>query len=190
MQETPQTQVQSHGLGRFPGEGNGNPLQYSCLKNPMDRGVWRATVNGVTRIGPNWAHMLHLSIYWHPHVPDIVLGPGVVEMNKMFFLPVRLLCPWNFPGKNTGVDCHFLLQGIFSTQELKLCLLHLLHRQLDSLPLAPCGKPQCSSNYYITILYCSSITILLSYSIIMLSISLIKVNSLKARHVCLCMLNC
>ena len=36
------------GLGRFPGEGNGNPLQYSCLGNPMDR-AWRATVHGVTR---------------------------------------------------------------------------------------------------------------------------------------------
>ena len=32
------------GLGRSPGEGNGNPLQYSCLKNPMDRGAWQATV--------------------------------------------------------------------------------------------------------------------------------------------------
>ena len=30
------------GSGRFPGEGNGNPLQYSCLRNPMDRGAWRA----------------------------------------------------------------------------------------------------------------------------------------------------
>ena len=37
------------GLGRSPGEGNGNPLQYSCLGNPMDRGVWRATVHGVTK---------------------------------------------------------------------------------------------------------------------------------------------
>ena len=36
------------GLGRSPGEGNGNPFQYSCLENPMDRGAWRATVNGVT----------------------------------------------------------------------------------------------------------------------------------------------
>ena len=36
-------------LGRSPGVGNGNPLQYSCLKNPMDRGVWRATVHGVTK---------------------------------------------------------------------------------------------------------------------------------------------
>ena len=37
------------GLGRFPGEGNGNPLQYSCPGNPMDRGAWWATVRGVTR---------------------------------------------------------------------------------------------------------------------------------------------
>ena len=37
------------GLGRAPGEGNGNPLQCSCLENPMDRGAWQATVYGVTR---------------------------------------------------------------------------------------------------------------------------------------------
>ena len=35
--------------GRSPGEGNGNLLQYSCLKNPTDRGAWRATVHGVTQ---------------------------------------------------------------------------------------------------------------------------------------------
>ena len=39
------------GLGRSPGEGNGNPLQYSCLENPMDRGTWQATVYGVARVG-------------------------------------------------------------------------------------------------------------------------------------------
>ena len=37
------------GLGRSPGEGNGNPLQYSCLENPMDRGGWWATVRGVAK---------------------------------------------------------------------------------------------------------------------------------------------
>ena len=37
------------GLGRSPGGGHGNPLQYSCLENPMDRGAWRATVHGVTK---------------------------------------------------------------------------------------------------------------------------------------------
>ena len=35
--------------GRSPGEGNGNPLQYSCLENPMDRRAWWATVHGVTK---------------------------------------------------------------------------------------------------------------------------------------------
>ena len=37
------------GLGRSTGEGNGNPLQYSCLENPMDRGAWQATVHGVAK---------------------------------------------------------------------------------------------------------------------------------------------
>ena len=41
------------GLGRSPGEGNGNPLQYSCLENPMDRGAWQATVHGVERVRHN-----------------------------------------------------------------------------------------------------------------------------------------
>ena len=39
------------GLGRFSGEGNGNPLQYSHLENPMDRGDWQVTVHGITRVG-------------------------------------------------------------------------------------------------------------------------------------------
>ena len=37
------------GLGRSAGEGNGNPFQYSCLENPMDRGAWWATVHGVAK---------------------------------------------------------------------------------------------------------------------------------------------
>ena len=39
------------GLGRSPGGGHGNPLQYSCLENPMDRGAWQAAVHGVTESG-------------------------------------------------------------------------------------------------------------------------------------------
>ena len=38
------------GLGRSPGEGNGNPLQYSCLENTMDGGAWRATVHSVAEL--------------------------------------------------------------------------------------------------------------------------------------------
>ena len=48
------TRVQS--LGREdPGEGNGNPLQYSCLENPMDRGAWQVAVHGVARVGHDLA---------------------------------------------------------------------------------------------------------------------------------------
>ena len=41
--------------GRSPGEGNGSPLQYSCLENPMDRGSWQATVHEVARVGHHLA---------------------------------------------------------------------------------------------------------------------------------------
>ena len=57
--------------------------------------------------------------------------------------PTRLLCPWNFPGKNTGMGCHFLLQGIFPTYRSNPHLLHHLHWQADSLPLVPPGKLFC-----------------------------------------------
>ena len=49
MQETPETQVQSLGREDSPGEANGNPLQYSCLENSVDRGTWMATIHGVTK---------------------------------------------------------------------------------------------------------------------------------------------
>ena len=46
------------GLRRSPGEGNGNSLQYSCLENPMDQGVWQATVHGVGK-SQTWQNMVH-----------------------------------------------------------------------------------------------------------------------------------
>ena len=58
----------------------------------------------------------------------------------------RLLCPWDSPGKNIGMGCHVLLQGIFPTQGLNQCLLCLLHWQTSSLPLVPHWKPQRSSS--------------------------------------------
>ena len=61
MQET---RIRSLGLGRSPGEGDGNPLQYSCLENPMDRGAWKATVHGVAK---SWTRLrdspFHYYIY-------------------------------------------------------------------------------------------------------------------------------
>ena len=56
---------------------------------------------------------------------------------QWLYLP-RLLCPWDFPGKNTGVGCHYLLLGIFPTQGSNP---GLLHWQADSLPLSHQGGP-------------------------------------------------
>ena len=49
------------GLGRSPGEANGNPLQYSCLENPMDVGAWWATVQGVAK---SWTQLIHTHGIW------------------------------------------------------------------------------------------------------------------------------
>ena len=60
--------------------------------------------------------------------------------------PARLLCPWNFPGNNTGVGCHFLLQGIFLTQESNP---RLLRWQVDSLALSHQGNPNNRSSFHL-----------------------------------------
>ena len=169
------------GLGRSSGGGNGNPLQYSCLENPVDRGVWWATVCGVPkrRTQPsNWARMcyqfciLFLLIYLAVlglscgkcslfcscyccgiqtlsfSMQNLVPCPGIeprpwqwkcqfltndafmISCFSRVWLFVMLwtvpLCPWDSLGKNTGVSCHFLFQGIFPTQGANPNLLHWL----------------------------------------------------------------
>ena len=64
----------------------------------------------------------------------------VSTLRKYSNKPTRLLCPWNFPGENIGVSCHFLLQGIFLTRRLNPHLLWLLHWQVYSLPLSHLGS--------------------------------------------------
>ena len=59
------------GLGRSPGEGNGYPLQYSCLENPMDRGAWRAAVHGVAVTQIRLSEDFHVTLS-----PAIILRAG------------------------------------------------------------------------------------------------------------------
>ena len=62
------------GLGRSPGEVKGNPLQYSCLENPVDRGAWRATVHGITK---SWTPLKQLSMHAFPHeTKSVYIGIG------------------------------------------------------------------------------------------------------------------
>ena len=55
------------GSGRSPRGGHGNPLQYSCLENPMDRGAWWVTVRGVTRVRKDWSNLgaVAVGIKWY-----------------------------------------------------------------------------------------------------------------------------
>ena len=66
---------------------------------------------------------------------------GVCSRVRLFETPwavaARLLCPWDSPGKNTGVGCHFLLQGIFLIRRLNLHLLQLLHCRWAAPPGTP-----------------------------------------------------
>ena len=78
------------------------------------------------------------------------LGGGLVTKSCLTLCgsyrpsPARLPCQWDSPGKNTGLGCHFLLQGIVPSQQSNSGLLHcrrLPALQPDSLPIEPPGKP-------------------------------------------------
>ena len=77
------------GSGRSPGEGNGNPLQYSCLENPMDRGAWWATVYGVgkscTRLSVSLS-LTHTHTHTHTHARTHTHSCPIYPM---FWLPLR-----------------------------------------------------------------------------------------------------
>ena len=71
------------GLGRSPGEGNGNPLQYSCLENPMDRGAWRATVHGVAKSRTRLSNFTFTFTSSKPHLPNSVHEKYVTGKGKL-----------------------------------------------------------------------------------------------------------
>ena len=76
------------GWGRSPGEGNGNPLQYSCLENSMDRGAWWATDHGIAKI---WTWLS----YFHFHRSNLVFPYDIQQHILPHFIDVSLFfCPW------------------------------------------------------------------------------------------------
>ena len=97
------------GLRRSPGEGNGHPLQYSCLKNTMDRGAWWATLHGVPRVGHNSVTKQQQEL----QPPSL-----------FFFLPGHLdrcLCIFFF---QSGVLLYFLFSNPVSLH-VKLCIINI-----------------------------------------------------------------
>ena len=89
------------GLGRSPGEGQGNPLQYSCLDNPMDRGAWRATVHGVRRVECN------LSTKPPPHNRMGIFG-HVILATAWITSPCSVITSWVY------VHGHWLWTKLFT----------------------------------------------------------------------------
>ena len=79
--------------------------------------------------------------------------------------PTRLLCPWNFSGKNTGAGCHFLLKGIFPIQGSNLCLWPLQHWQADSLSLLYLESPICTIHTFLKISFLNFVSLDISLSI-------------------------
>ena len=73
------------GLGRSPGEGHGNPLQYSCLENSMDRWAWQATVHGVTK---SWIWLSNWHTHTHTHTQYMHLHKKTLKMLKQKVLKV------------------------------------------------------------------------------------------------------
>ena len=102
-------------------------------------------------------HIMTVSYYVYVHAKS--LQSCLTLCDPPDCSPARPLCPWNSPGKNTGVDCHAFSQGIFPTQGLNPCLLHLLHWQAGSLPLVPPGKLSLGVIYIYT--YCTNINLLM-----------------------------
>ena len=79
------------GSGRSPGEGDGNPLQYSCLENPMDRGAWWATVPGIAK---TWKDLtMHAHTLFNTLQSDLILVLLLEELSAHYFPEYSFFSP-------------------------------------------------------------------------------------------------
>ena len=137
------------------GEGNGNPLQCSCLENPRDGGAWWAAIYGVAQ---SWTWLKWLINFTYidtyssannytssSNSKIVLVHKDRSSLNNLLLFPfiwlcqvasvisdsvqphrwqlTRLPCPWDSPGKNTGVGCHCLLQCMKVKSERKVAQL-------------------------------------------------------------------
>ena len=110
----------------------------SILMSSLEKCLFRSSTYFLIKLFCCWWCFFFCKVVWFLHIFCIVLmlSRSVVS-NSLWhheLQPARLLCPWNFPGKNTGVGFHFLLQGLFLTHGSNLHFLHLMHWQVNSLP--------------------------------------------------------
>ena len=112
--------------------------EFPCLDElgPCANSEPTIAIGGLTCLGrPGLGHMIcHVGERdWGGRVSlSCMRAESCLTLRPCGLWPTRLLCLWDFPGKNTGVGCRFLLQGTFPTQGPNSCLLHW---QADPLPL-------------------------------------------------------
>ena len=104
---------------------------------PQDCKIARLQSNSAEEKVPLLIHLARCSSLFVYYCCCSVAKPRLTFLELHRLQPARLLCPWDFPGKNIGEGCHFLLQGIFPTQGLNT---HLLLWQADSSPQSHQGR--------------------------------------------------
>ena len=123
------------GSGRSPGEGDGNPLQYSCLENPMDREVWQTTVHGVTRVRrdlmtkPTTKKCIEKKKNMKNY-SGIVLAFGVTQVSNISFL-------------SSGYHSPIPLTPVYLFCFYFFCLKRLIQENTDTIYISilPCSFP-------------------------------------------------
>ena len=119
-------------------------LLFSFLEQPSSTGtMWHLVLNTAPEL-LNQLLKFNSILKWFMNACMLACSVTSVVSSSLWpcgLLPTRLLCPWDSPGKNTGVGCHALLQGIFPAQGLNPHLSHHLHCRWILYPLSHLGSP-------------------------------------------------
>ena len=126
-------------LGKSPGGENSYPFQYSGLENSMD-----CRVHGVAK---SWTQLSDFHSLTHGKIVYVLIAQSCLILATPS-TAARLLCSWNFPGKNTRIGCHFLLQEIFATQGSNHHPLCLLLWKPNPWLLSHQGSPYCKIMFF------------------------------------------
>ena len=132
--------------GRYSGpiaQSQGSDISHGFVPGHGRENWVNETAWGLSTISHGGAHQIERIWLW----VDMCTLECFVVSNSLWpfgLQAIRLLCPWDFLGKNTEVGCHFILQGIFPTQGRNPCLQHLAHWEAGSLRLSHLGSLELS----------------------------------------------